>query len=278
MKKTLLVALVLGATASANLMAADVTPEQSRLMLIDFYKAKTPNVAFEDYKNGGYIYSEDKKAQWEAVEEFPPYLDSVDAGEKLYKADQAVFEKCFGDDVTKVRVKFPYFDESIQKVVTLEGAINKCRADAGLPEYKDANKGKGDIANISGFFAYQARGQIIDVKIESEGARKAFEDGQYTYIRPIGQFNLSCAKCHTYQAGKRARSDILSPALGHTTHFPTWRASGTGLITIQNRYVGCHKNMRAVPAKINSETYNNLEFFQAYISNGLEINGPGYRQ
>lgn len=279
MKKTLLVAMILGATASANtVMAADVTPEQSRSMLIDFHKAKHPNIAFEDYKNGGYIYSDDKKAQWEAVEEFPPYLDAIDAGEKLYKADQAVFAKCFGDDVTKVRASYPYFDEASQKVVTLEGAINKCRADAGLTEYKDASKGKGDIANISGYLAYQARGQIVNVKIDSEGARKAFEDGQSSYIKPIGQFNLSCAKCHTYNAGKRARSDILSPAIGHTTHFPVWRASGSGLITLQSRYVGCHKNMRATPAKVNSETYNNLEFFEAYMSNGLEINGPGYRQ
>ncbi|BBP42949.1 sulfur oxidation c-type cytochrome SoxA [Thiosulfativibrio zosterae] len=279
MKKTLLVALMLGATASANIaMAADVTPEQSRQMMIDFFQAKNPNIAIDGYINGAYIYSEDKMAQWEAAEEFPPYLDAIDAGEALYNADKAVYEKCFGDDVTKIRAKYPYFDEATQKVVTLEGDINKCRADAGLAAYKDAEKGKGDIAKVSGYLAYNARGQKINVKIESEGARKAFEAGQDFYIKPIGQLNLSCAKCHTYQAGKKARSNLLSPAVGHTSHFPVFRAGAQALTTLHNRYVGCNKNMRANPAKPQSDTYKNLEFFEAYLSNGLEINGPGYRE
>lgn len=280
MKKTLLATLILGATASANIvMAADVSPEQSRLMMIEYYKAKHPNIAIESYVNGAYIYSEDKMAQWEAAEEFPPYLDGVDAGEALYNKDKAVYEKCFGTtDVSKVRGKFPFFDESTQQVATLENTINECRKSAGLEAYKDADKGKGAIANLSGFLAYSARGEKIDVKIESEGARKAFEAGQEFYIKPVGQFNLSCAKCHTYQNSKKARSDTLSPAVGHTTHFPVFRSGTQALTTLHHRYKGCNDNMRSLPAKLQSETYRNLEFFEAYMSNGLEINGPGYRQ
>jgi sulfur-oxidizing protein SoxA len=36
--------------------------------------------------------------------------------------------------------------------------------------------------------------------------------------------------------------------------------------------------MRANPFKAQSKEYRNLEFYQAYSSNNLEINGPGYRQ
>ena len=276
MKKTLLVALTVGVTAAATTVtAANVDPEQSRQQLVDYFKAKNPNIKFEDYKNGAYNYSADKKAQWEAAEEFPPYLDAVDAGEALYNKDQAVYDKCFGSDVAKVRVNYPRFNEKTQQVETLEQQINKCRTDAGLKAFKWK---KGDIARLSAFYAYNARGQKIDVKIESDGARKAFEDGQAFYIKPVGQLNLSCAKCHTYNSGRKARANILSPNLGHTSHFPVFRAKWQNLGTLHRRYGGCNKNMRAKPAKAQSETYRNLEFFQAYMSNGIEIDGPGYRE
>lgn len=276
MKKTLLSALALGVSIVATSPAAfAIDPEKDRQQLVDFFKAKSPNIAFEDYKDGGYIYNADKRAQWEAVEEFPPYLDSVDAGEALYQQDQAVYEKCFGDDPSNVRAHYPYFDEKTQEVVTLEWAINLCREAAGLKPFKYK---KGDIAKLSAFFAYQARGQKINVKIESEGAKKAYEAGREFYLKPRGQFALSCAKCHTYNSGRYARADLLSPNLGHTTHFPVFRAKWQELGTLHRRYAGCQQNMRAVAYKPQSEMFRNLEFFQAYTSNDLEINGPGYRQ
>lgn len=276
MKKTLLVALTVGATATANIvMAADMDPEKSRQQFVDYFKAKSPSIEFNDYGNGTYNYDADKMLQWQAAEEFPPYLDFIDAGEALWEKDKAVYEKCFGEDVTKVRVMYPRFNEKTQQVETLEGQINQCRTDAKLEPFKWK---KGDIANLSGYLAYQARGQKINVKIESEGAKKAFLDGQEYFVKPRGQFGLACAECHVYNAGRRARGNILGPALGHTSHVPMYRAKWKALGTLHRRYEGCDKNMRVVPAKVQGETYKNLEFFQAYMSNGIEINGPGYRE
>ncbi|WP_028487016.1 sulfur oxidation c-type cytochrome SoxA [Thiomicrorhabdus chilensis] len=276
MKKTLLIALTLGVSVAAtSTMANTVDPETDRQQLVDYFKAKSPNIEFQEYANGAYIYSADKYAQWEAAEEFPPYLDAIDAGEAAWNKDQAVFEKCFGSDVSKIRPQYPYFDESTQQVVTLEGAINKCRTDAGLKPYKWK---KGTLAQVSAFLAYNSRGQKIDVKIDSEGAKQAFNEGRELYITPRGQLNLSCAKCHTYNSGRMARANTLSPNLGHTSHFPVFRAKWQNLGTLHRRYGGCHKNMRATPFKAQSKEYRNLEFFQAYMSNGIEINGPGYRE
>ncbi|MBN2607223.1 MAG: sulfur oxidation c-type cytochrome SoxA [Thiotrichales bacterium] len=276
MKKTLLVALALGATATATVsMAASIDPEQSRQDLVKYFKAKNPNIDISAYKNGAYIYSADKMSQFKAVMEFPPYLDAIDAGEALYNKDKAVYDKCFGSDVTKVRVMFPRFDEKTQQVETLEGQINQCRTDAGLKPFKWK---KGDIAKLSAFYADQARGQKIHVVINSEGAKKAFLAGEKFFITPHGQLNLSCAKCHTYNAGRKARANILSPNLGHTTGFPVFRAKWQELGTLHRRYGGCNKNMRLKPFKAQSEVYRNLEFYEAYMDNGLEINGPSYRE
>ena len=274
MKKTLLLALA-GTAFAVTPMAHAVDPETDRQQLVDFFKAKSPKIAPEEYINGGYIYSKDKMAQWEAVEEFPPYLDKVDAGEELYNKDLAVYEKCFGDDVSNIRPKYPYFDVKRDEVVTLELAINECRTNAGLEAYKWK---KGAIAEVSSYLAYQARGKKIDIDMSSEGAKKAYNEGRDLFIKPVGQLGLSCAKCHAYNAGRYARADLLSPTLGHTTHFPVFRAKWQDLGTLHRRYEGCHKNMRAQPFKVQSKEYRNLEFYQAYTSNGLEINGPGYRQ
>ena len=274
MKKTLLLAIAGFAFATAPTAYA-VDPETDRQQTVDFFKAKNPKIAPEEYINGGYIYSKDKMAQWEAVEEFPPYLDHVDAGESLYNKDRAVFEKCFGSDDSDIRNKYPMFDTKRNEVVTLELAINECRKAGGLKEYKYK---KGDIAKVSAYLAYQARGKKIDIDMSSQGAKDAYNKGRDLFIKPIGQLGLSCAKCHAYNSGRYARADMLSPALGHTTHFPVFRAKWQDLGTLHRRYGGCHQNMRATPFKAQSEEYRNLEFYQAYISNGLEINGPGYRQ
>ena len=276
MKNTLLIALSLGVSVAAtSTMATTIDPENDRQQMVDYFKAKNPNITPAEYVNGAYIYSADKMAQWEAAEDFPPYLDAIDAGEELYTKDKAVFEKCFGSDVSKIRVKYPYFDETAKQVVTLEGDINKCRTDAGLKAYKWK---KGPLAQVSAYLAYNARGQKIDVKIESDAAKAAYAAGRDFFIKPRGQLNLSCAKCHTYNAGRLARSNTLSPSLGHVTHFPVFRAKWKALGTLHRRYEGCQKNMRAQPQKVQSEIFRNLEFYQAYSSQGLEINGPGYRE
>jgi sulfur-oxidizing protein SoxA len=277
MKKTLLIALSLGVSvaATSTMASPTVDPETDRQQLVEFFKAKHPNIKFEDYRHGAYNYDANLMAQWEAAEEFPPYLDSIDAGEALYQKDKAVYDKCFGSDVAKVRTQFPRFNETTQQVETLEQQINACRENAGLKPFKWK---KGDIANLSAFYAYNSRGEKIDVKIDSEGAKQAFNKGREMYITPRGQLNLSCAKCHTYNAGRMARADTLSPNLGHTSHFPVFRAKWSELGTLHRRYGGCHQNMRAKPFDAQSEEYRNLEFFQAYMSNGIEIDGPGYRK
>jgi len=276
MNMKLLVALSIGASVAATSTMAStmVDPEKDRQQYIEFFKSKFPDRNLQEYADGEYQFNADRMAQLEANEDFPPYLDFIDAGEEAWNKDLAVFEKCFGSDVSKIRPKYPYFNEDSQTVVTLEGDINKCRTDAGLEPYKWK---KGTIANVSAYLGYNARGEKINVAINSEGAKKAFNDGRMLFTREQGQFGLSCAECHTYNPGRNARSNWLSTSLGHTSHFPVYRAKWRELGTTHRRYEGCHKNMRAVPYKVQGEEYRNLEFFNAYMNNGIEINAPAYR-
>jgi sulfur-oxidizing protein SoxA len=251
-----------------------------------YFQQRFPGVHSQDFANGPYALDANKRIQWEAMEEFPPYEQFVDMGEEIWEtpfANGKSFASCFGSDPSKVRVKYPHWDSKTEKVVTLEGDINKCLKDNGE---KPFGWKKGKIAYLSGFFSYKARGQKINVVVPNDPkAQAAYESGKQFFYAKRGQLNLACADCHVYYSGQFARGNLLSTAKGHTTHFPVFRAkwergskTGDGLGTLHRRYGGCNKQVRARPFKAQSDQYRNLEFFHASMSNGMEINGPGYRE
>ena len=134
------------------------------------------------------------------------------------------------------------------------------------------------VADISSYMAFTSRGKIVDVKIPAGAAAAAYERGKRHFYDKRGQLNMSCADCHKYNAGNRIRADLLSPALGHASHFPVYRSKWGGLGTMQRRYGGCNKQVRAKPYKAQSDEYSSLEYFHTYMSNGLVMNGPGARK
>jgi sulfur-oxidizing protein SoxA len=50
------------------------------------------------------------------------------------------------------------------------------------------------------------------------------------------------------------------------------------MISLQQRFFGCVRDVRAKPFELQSEEFRNLEYFLNYMSNGLELNGPGARK
>ena len=168
------------------------------------------------------------------------------------------------------------YDAEKDAVVTLEGSINACREANGEKPLKWK---KGKMADLSAYIAYQARGQKIAVAApEGDAAMKWYDRGKRHFYAKRGQLNLACADCHVYNAGNKVRADILSPALGHPSGFPVYRSKWGNLGTLQRRYGGCNKQVRAKPYKAQSAEYNALEYFQTYMSNGLEWNGPSARK
>ena len=243
----------------------------------DFFAARFPDVKFAGYANGVYAIDADACQQWKEIEEFPPYSIAVEEG-------KALFEKPFANGKTYtayfqnggvVRQNYPFYDEKKGTVVTLEMAINECRVANGEKplEYKSA-----DLAKLSAYMAFISRGKPVDVKVASEGAYKAYMKGKEFFYAKRGQLNMSCANCHMKYAGGWVRSEILSPALGHTTHFPVFRSKWGEIGTLHKRYGGCSDNIGAKSFAAQSEEYRNLEFFETIMSNGLSFNGPASRK
>ena len=256
------------------------SPEKDFDKFVNHFKERFPNTPYEDYKNGVYSIDASAREQWEAMEEFPPYELNVDRGEELFNQafkNGNTYGSCFENDGIGIRQDYPYFDTDRNKVVTLEGALNDCRVKNGEKPLSYF-KGK-ELAHVSAYMAYTSRGNKFNVQIPNTSeALNAYEKGKKLYFTKKGQLNFSCADCHVYQTGTKLRADIPSPAIGHPTHFPVYRSGMGRLVTLHERFAGCLNRIRAKSFKGGSDELNNLEFFTTFMSNGLEVNGPGSRK
>jgi sulfur-oxidizing protein SoxA len=255
------------------------TPEEDLKVFQDFFKKRFPNVETGDYVNGAYSIDPVGRENWEAIEEFPPYEPFIDEGQAMWEkpfANAKGFKDCFPDGPA-LAGKYPHWDKEKGMVMTLPLALNNClEANGEKPmKYK-----KGPINNILSYISYESRGQVTNVVIPSDDPRalQAYEAGKKFYYTRRGQLNFSCAHCHLQNAGMILRTETLSPALGHTTHFPVYRSKWGTVGTLHRRFSGCNKQVRAKPFKAHGEEYRNLEYFLTYMSNGLPLNGPGARK
>ncbi len=278
--------------------------EKDRLALVDYMEAKFAdplknrytffpystddelknNIAsglkHQDFAIGNYAFSKQGKFSYDEIKEMPPYEELVEEGEEIYN-NNAVIKACFPDPA--IGGDYPYFDESKKEVVTLTSAINKCITDAGEKKW---NEKKGKMAILQSYFAAASMDaeKKVDIKIESAEAAAAYERGKEAYYTQRGYLKLSCATCHVQGAGQRVRNESLSQLLGHTTHFPVFRLKwgkdkvANGLGTLERRMTGCNKDQGENPHKANSKWMKELLYFMAYMSNGMNIDGPDIRK
>jgi len=265
--------------AMANQKASDTTPAEDVEAYRDYYKKKFPDLDLQDYANGVYAIDEVGRANWEAIEEFPPYEPLIDEGEEMWNtpfANGKGYSDCLGEDPA-IAGKYPHWDKDRKEVITLALAINECREANGEKPLKYK---KGPIAALLAYLAYQSRGQVtnVEVPMDDPDAVAAYNAGKNFYFSRRGQLNFACSHCHFDSAGMVLRTEKLGPALGHTTHWPVYRSKWGEMGTLHRRFTGCNKQVRAKPFKAQSEEYRNLEYFLTHMSNGIELNGPGARK
>jgi sulfur-oxidizing protein SoxA len=260
-------------------LTVQASPEDDLKAFRAFFLDRFPNVPLEDFANGVYAIDAASREQWESIEEFPPYEIAIEEGQELFNTpfkNGKTYASCFDNGGIGVRDKYPYFNKDTGKVHTLALEINMCREKNGEKPLKWK---KGKLASILAYMSYTTRGKMIDTKVGHDPrAIASYEKGKHFYYARRGQLNMSCAHCHVDNAGNRIRADILSPALGHVSHFPVYRSKWGGLGTLHRRFGGCNKQVRAKPFAAQSEEYRDLEYFLTYMSNGIKWNGPGARK
>ena len=298
-KSTALLALIMTAVNAADFNAG---AEKDRIEAIKYFEAKfadpeknkdkffpystdeelkndyAKNLKQNDFNIGTYAFSKDAKSQYLAIKEMPPYESGIELGEELYNkkfANGNSFATCFPDPA--IGGNYPYFDEKKNDVVTLTSAVNDCLRANGEKEWDTQ---KGNMANLQAYLvnATTEAGKKFDIKIQSEAAKKAYENGKEYYYTQRGYLKLSCAECHIQGAGQRVRNEKLSPLTGQVTQFPVYRLKWEELGTLERRLSGCIVDQGQVSPKDESTQMKELVYFLAYMSNGMSIDGPDIRK
>jgi len=255
-------------------------PEEDRQAFVAFYQARFPDIPLAEFANGIYAIDSDAREQWLDIEDFPPYEFTIDTGETLWQetfANGKTYNDCFADPTEDIRPRYPQFDTASGEVLTLELAINNCRSMHDQPAFANDST---EITAITAYLAFESRGKKLDIRVpeDNPAALDAYETGKQFYYTKRGQLNFSCSDCHGISSGQYVRADRLSTGLGHPTHFPVYRSKVGGMVSLQQRFSGCVRDVRAKPFELQSVEFRNLEYFLAYMSNGFEVNGPASRK
>jgi sulfur-oxidizing protein SoxA len=260
--------------------AINADPEQDQARFREHYKEHFPQLKLADYRNGIYAIDPIARQSWAAIEEFPPYETAIEAGKKLFDtaiANGKHYADCFPPGSEGIANRYPQWDSARQEVITLALAINACRRNFNAPPLAYE---KGDMVNLLAYLAYLSRGKAIDVRIPENDPRAlaAYEQGKAFYYQRHGQLNFACATCHIQNVGKRLRSELLTPSLGHTSNWPVYRLKWGETGTLHRRFAECLTQIRAKPYAEQSIEFRNLEYFLAYMGNGVPISGPSVRK
>lgn len=254
------------------------SPAEDLELYQKYYIRRFPGVFLSDFANGAYAIDKANRDNWIAIEEFPPYDPFIDEGEVLWQTpfnNGSSYSDCFQGNPAQ-RKHYPRWNKQRKQVTTLALAINDCRQHNGEPSLA---YGVGDMASLLAYMAYESRGQISNVTIpDDRDALAAYEDGKAFYFRRRGQLNFACANCHMESAGQHLRTDTVSPSLGQTSGWPSYRSEWGEMGTLHRQFAHCNYQVRAKPLPYQSETYRNLEYFLTHMSNSIPFNGPSTRK
>jgi sulfur-oxidizing protein SoxA len=200
--------------------------------------------------NPGMLWVSDGEALWARA-----------AGRK-----QASCASCHGEAETSmsgVATRYPAFDADANRLLNLEGRINRCR-----------HEHQG-VEALTAFVARQSLGMPMQVATDGP-AQPFYQAGRDLFHRRQGQLNLSCSQCHDDHAGRRLRGDTISYGLGNG--YPAYRLEWQSLGSLHRRLRACSFGVRAVQLDYGAAEYLSLELYLAKRAEGVAIETPAIRR
>ena len=208
-----------------------------------------------------------------------PAMLFVADGENLWKrpagSDAKTCASCHGDARTGMRgvaARYPAFDASLARPVTLGERLNLCRVRQQKAQGWRAES--PDLLALEAYVALQSRGQAItppdDTRLAPFRAR-----GEQRYRQRIGQLDLACAQCHDDHAARRLGGSTIPQ--GHPTGYPIYRLEWQGLGSLQRRLRGCYTGVRAEAPPYGAMELVELELYLASRAAGMRVDSPAVR-
>jgi sulfur-oxidizing protein SoxA len=207
-----------------------------------------------------------------------PGMVFVDLGmDKWNEPIGANGESCAGchngpESMSGLRAVTPRVDEKTGKLMIVEDYINGCVTERMGQEAWGVTS--NDMKNMLAVISLQSRGEPVNVAIDGAAA-PFYEQGKEIYYTRYGQLEMSCANCHEDNYGNFIRADHLSQ--GQVNGFPVYRLKDAGILSAQQRFVGCVRDTRAETFKAGSDEFKALELYVASRGNGLSVEGVSVR-
>ncbi len=226
----------------------------------------------------GWHFRDDTTRAMEKDDFDNPAMVFVDRGLDSWNAEQgADGASCAGchegpDSMAGLRAVMPRVDAATGELMIMEDYINNCVTDRmGMEAWGITGSKMKDMMSL---ISMQSRGDIMNVAADGPAA-PFWEQGKEIYYTRYGQLEMSCANCHEDNYGSYIRSDHLSQ--GQVNAFPLYRLKDAGMVSAQQRFVGCVRDTRAETFKAGSPEFKALELYVATRGNGLAIEGVGVR-
>ncbi len=224
-----------------------------------FAKKETQALQDDDFDNPGNLWLEQGEALWSKVE-----------GESKKSC-----QSCHNDakaSMKGVATRYPVYYAPWKKLINLEQRINLCRTK--FMKTKAYKWKSNQLLGITIYVAAQSKGMPTNIVLNAKN-KPFWEKGKKHYYTRRGQLDMACAHCHENYYGGQIRSNVLSQ--GQINGFPTYRLKWQKPGSVQRRFKGCNKQVRAKPYKIGSDEYTNLELYVRWRGNGLPIETPAVR-
>ncbi|KRQ05503.1 sulfur oxidation c-type cytochrome SoxA [Bradyrhizobium manausense] len=245
------------ATTSA-LLAGEI-PADARRSGYSFMGADTRAMQDDDTSNPGMLFVLDGEALW---------------SKKAGGADKACAD-CHGDarsSMKGVAARYPTFDKTLGRPVTLDQRINLCRADhqqaSPLP-YESH-----DILALSAFVAHQSRGVAITAGDDPQ-LKPFVEQGRSLFVQREGQLNLACTNCHDDNFDKHLAGSPITQ--GQPTGYPLYRLEWQTLGSLERRLRSCMAGVRAQAYDYGAPELVALELYLMSRARGMPLETPAVR-
>jgi sulfur-oxidizing protein SoxA len=208
-----------------------------------------------------------------------PAMLWIGEGEALWKqaagSSQKACVACHAQASTSMKgvaARYPAFDERTQRPVTLGQRINQCRLHhQQATPFKDESQA---LLALESYVGLQSRGMPMSPPTDARlNAPRAL--GEVRFQQRMGQLNLSCAQCHTDNAGGKLGSALIPQA--HPQGYPVYRLEWQGMGSLQRRLRNCMTGVRAEPFAYGAQELVELELYLAARSKGMAGETPAVR-
>ncbi len=227
----------------------------------------------------GYKYSKvDTQATQDDEFENPANL-WTEQGEALWSkkdgSEKKACQECHNDakaSMKGVATRYPVYYKPWKKLINLEQRINLCRTK--FMKAKAYKWKSNELLGLTIYVAKQSNGMPQAIEVNAQN-KPFWEKGKEHYYKRRGQLDMACAHCHEKYFGQKLRANTLTQ--GQNNGFPTYRLKWGKPGSIQRRFKGCNKQVRAKPYKMGSDEYVNLELYVRWRGNGLPNETPSVR-